>query len=116
VRAAGDDQRVVWQRALGKTNPAALDVEARDLGHQDPNVAVAPEDGAKRVSDLAPRQRAGCDLVGERLEQVEVASIDDRELDRRRSEVLCRLQATEPPADDDHPMPLSWRATARAHG
>jgi hypothetical protein len=67
---------------------------------------LAPEDGAERVGDLAGRQRAGGDLVGERLEEVEVASIDKRELDRRTGKLLCSLQAAEPAADDDDPVPL----------
>ena len=77
-----------------------------DLGHQHAHVGVAPEDGAERVGDLAGRQRAGRDLVGEWLEEVEVASINDREVDRRSGKVLCSLESTEPAADDDHPVPL----------
>ena len=106
MRAAGDDQRVVGQRALGKANAAAFDVKARDLGHQHAHVAVAPEDGTERVSDLPGRQRAGRDLVREWLEEVEVAPIYDREVDRRTGKMLCRLQPTEPATDDNHPMPV----------
>jgi hypothetical protein len=94
---------------------APFEVETGDLRHHDTHVAVAPEDGAERVGDLPGRERTGRDLVGERLEQVEVASIDDREVDRRGGEVLRGLQAAEPAADDDHPVPLTLRAIARAH-
>ncbi len=96
-------------------HPAPFEVETGDLRHQNTHVGVAPEDGAERVGDLPGRERTGRDLVGERLEQVEVASIYDREVDRRGGKVLCGLQPAEPAADDDHPVPLTLRATARAH-
>jgi hypothetical protein len=47
---------------------------------------------------------------------VEVASIDDRQVDRRGGKVLGGLQASEPAADDDHPVPLRWPVTVRAQG
>ena len=96
-------------------NPTLFEVEAADLGHQHAYVAVAPEDGAERVGDLAGRERAGRDLVRERLEEVEVAPIDEREVYRCVRKVLCRLQPTEPSADDNHSMLRSWRGAARAH-
>ena len=117
VRAAGDDQRVVRAADRAQCNQAcisaAVEVEVGDLGQQHAHVALAPEDGAERVGDLARRQRAGRDLVGERLEEVEVAAIDEREIDRRRGELQRGLQAAEAAADDDDPMPLNWRATVR---
>jgi hypothetical protein len=103
VRAAGDDQRVVGQGALGQVNLAAFDVEAHHLGEQHANVALAPEDRAERICDLAGRQRAGCDLVRERLEEVEVAPVDEGQIDRCGGKVLCGLQAAEPATDDDNP-------------
>ena len=51
----------------------ALEVEVGDVGQQDADVAVALEDRAQRIGDLAGRERAGGDLVDERLEEVEVA-------------------------------------------
>jgi hypothetical protein len=62
-----------------------------------------------------PQSARGRHLVGEWLEEVEIASIDEREVDRRSGKVLCRLEPAEPAAYDDDPMPLSWRATVRVH-
>ena len=81
---------------------ARLQVEAGDLGHQDANVAVTLEDRPQRIGDLAGRERSGRDLVGERLEEVEVPSIDERDLDRRPPQPERRLEAAEAAPDDDH--------------
>ena len=40
------------------------------------------EDRPERIGDLAGGERTGRDLVGERLEEVEVPPIDERDLDR----------------------------------
>ena len=78
-----------------------VEVEVGDLGQQDADVAVALEDRAERIGDLAGRERPGRDLVGERLEEMEVAAVDERDLDRRTPQLRDRLQAAETSADDD---------------
>ncbi len=120
VRATGDDQRVVGdagQRGHAghrrELEPAPLEVDRARLRHQDADVARAPEDRAQRVCDFARRERPGRDLVGQGLEEVEVAAVDERDLDVRTPQVLHRLQASEAAADDDdavcacrlHPVP-----------
>ncbi len=65
---------------------------------------IAVEDRPQRVTDLAGGQGARGDLVRERLEQVEVPAIDERDLDVGALQVLGRLQAAEAPADDDDSM------------
>src|SRR5205085_696104 len=77
---------------------------AGDLAEHHPGVLVAPEDRAEWVADLSGRERPSGHLVGERLEQVEVAPVHQRELDRRGGQVRGGLQAAEAAADDDHPM------------
>ena len=65
--------------------------------------AVLAHDRAERLRDLARREGARGDLVEQRLEQVEVAPVDER--DRHGSvagEVLRGVQAAEPAADDHH--------------
>ena len=115
VRAAGNDQRVVLQRAGGAladdradVQPAPVEVEAGDLAEHHPDVPVAPEDRAERIADLPGRKRPSGHLVGEWLEQVEVAPVDQRELDRRGGQVRGGLQAAESAADYDHPVGR-WR-------
>jgi hypothetical protein len=74
-RAAGHDQRVVRhaQRSglvdhgLGDDLPC-VEIEAGDVGKQDAHLVLAAEDPPQRRGDLPRRQRAGRDLVDERLE------------------------------------------------
>jgi hypothetical protein len=77
-----------------------VEVEVGDLGSQHADVAVALEDRAERIRDLAGRERPGRDLVGERLEEMEIAAVDERDLDRRTPQAQYRLQAAEASADD----------------
>ena len=110
ARAARDDQRVVGHR-LGcrqagdrpEDHLTPLEVEARDLGEQHADVAVALEDRAQRIRDLARRQRAGRDLVGQRLEQVEVAPVDERDLHVCPPQPERGLESAEAAADDRRP-------------
>jgi hypothetical protein len=78
-----------------------VEVEVGDLGQQDADVAVALEDRAEGIGDLAGRERPGRDLVGKRLEEMEIAAVDERHLDRRTPQLGHRLQAAETSADDD---------------
>jgi hypothetical protein len=79
-----------------------VEIEVGDLGHQHADVAIALEDGAQRIGDLAGRERTGRDLVGERLEQMEIPPIDERDVDGCVSEPQDGLEPSETTADDDH--------------
>src|SRR5207247_3994813 len=89
-------------------------IEAGDLAEQHADVLVALEDPAQRRGDLARRERAGRDLVHERLEQVEVATIDQRDLDRLAAQPPHGLQAAEPAADDDDAVAATFLGLATA--
>ena len=107
--AAGDDQRVVAEplrrrhpRDRAEVQLARVEVEVGDLSQQDADVAGALEDRAQGIGDLTRRERPGRDLVRERLKEMEVAAIDERDLDRRTPQPRHRLQAAETSADDDN--------------
>jgi hypothetical protein len=69
---------------------------------------VAAQDGTQRLGDLAGGQRAGRDLVQQRLEQVEVAPVHEREPDAAvADETPGRVEAAEPAPDDDNVMGLA---------
>jgi hypothetical protein len=53
---------------------------------------------------IARRQCAGHDLIDERLEQMEVAPIDQRDLNRCAAQLAEGVRATEP----DAATTLSW--------
>ena len=108
ARSAGDDQAVVLQRARRghacgrrrELHPPRVQVEAGRLGEHHLDVAPPAEDRAQRVTDLTRRQRAGGHLVGERLKQVEVAPIDQRDVDVGARQLQGGLQSREAAADE----------------
>jgi hypothetical protein len=124
-RAGRDDQRVVRDRLRrrkaahrGKADLARIEIEARHLGQHHLHVAIALEQRAQRIGDLAGRQRPGRDLVGEWLEEMEVAPVHERDVHGRTAQSLDHLDAGEP-APDHHDTVLShlglreWRG--RSH-
>ncbi len=63
---------------------------------------LGTQDRAKRLCDLARREGAGGDLVQQRLEEMEIAPIDEGHVEARVvAQVLGGVQAAEPAADDD---------------
>ena len=78
------------------------EVEARHLGEQRrARCARRLKMRAQRVAISRRRERARRHLVGERLEEVEVAPVDQRDLDRRARAARDGLKAAEAAADDD---------------
>ena len=107
--AGGDDQAVVGildghpVRHRG-VDHLALEVEAGHLGQLHPHVLRPTHDVSKGRGDLAWRQHAGRRLVEERLEEMMIATVDQRHVDRFTPQEAGGREAPEPPADDDHPM------------
>src|SRR6185369_14457676 len=64
---------------------------------------------ADRPGDFRRRQRSGRDLVEQRLEQMMVAAVDQRDPDRRTGEAEGGLQPAKTGADDDYMMGLFQR-------
>jgi len=108
ARPGGDDQAVVRDRAplvaarepVEKDAPAC-EIEAGDLAEQDADVPVTLKNAAQRRRDLAGRERAGRHLVDERLKKVEVAPVDQGDVDGRVAQLSDGLQPAESAADDD---------------
>ena len=102
VRVAGagrHDQGVVVDRIPFQQHAPLLEIEAANLAEHDADVALALEDSAQRGGDLAGRQRAGGHLIEQRLEEVEVAAVHERDVDARPAQRAHRLQAGEAAAD-----------------
>ena len=121
ARAAGDDERVVGERRRSRdaadraeAQLSPLQIEPGDLGDQHADVPVALEDRTQRIRDLAGGERAGRDLVGEWLEEVEVPPIDERHVDRGAPEPEGGLEPAETAADDDDAVPLYVHVPANA--
>jgi hypothetical protein len=88
-------------------NLALVEVEGGHLGHHHTHVAVALEDRPEGICDLAWRERSRGDLVRERLEQVEVPAVYERDVDRRFAQMLDGLKAAETAADDGNAVSVS---------
>jgi hypothetical protein len=83
---------------------ARCKVEAGQLAQDNADALVALEDAAQRGRDLTGREGAGGDVVQERLEQMEVAAIDQGDVDRRATQLADGLKPTEATADNDDAM------------
>ena len=109
VTGAGrDDQRVVRDRAtVGHEDAPPFDVDVDRLAEDHRGVALPAQDRPQRLGDLARRQGARRDLVQHRLEQVEVAPVDQRHRHLRVvTEAPGRVQPAEPASDDHHAVAL----------
>jgi hypothetical protein len=83
---------------------ARIEVEAGGLRHEHAHVAVLAEHRAQRVGHLRRRERARGHLIGERLKEVEVAPVDERDLDLRAAKLHGSMEAAEAAAHDHHPV------------
>jgi hypothetical protein len=116
-RAGGQYQHVIGdgQPVPGPHSPCR-GVHARCMRHHDGDVALPAEDGTHRPSDVAWRERGGRHLVEQRLEQVVVVPVDQRDLDGGAGQRPRRLQPAEAGAQDDDAQGISGRGGWVEHG
>jgi hypothetical protein len=113
--ARGEHQRVIRDDeplGVGAHQPRR-GVDLRDLGQHDGDVALAAEDRPRRPGDVARRERGGGDLVEQRLEQVVVVAVQQRDLGRGPGQRPRRLQPAEAGAEDHHAQRLRFRRRLR---
>jgi hypothetical protein len=84
----------------------AIEIEAGHIGELDAHVLVLAQYVPQRHRDLAGRKNSGAHLIQERLEEVVVASVDERHVDRHVAEEPARGKSTESAADDDDAVPV----------
>ena len=110
-RAGGENERVIGQRvAVIEQHALARGVDAGHRGEQRRDLLAVAQQIADRPGDLGGCQRGGRDLIEQRLEQMMVAAVDQRDADRRAREPKRRFQSAEAGADDDNAMRLCGRA------
>ena len=102
ARTGRDHQLVVRDSAFADQHRPAGDVDAADRAEDHSGVRLPRENTADRSGDVGRRQGRGRDLVQQRLKQMMVAPIDERDPNRRPPERPRRTQAGETAADDDH--------------
>ena len=102
--AGGEDEVVV--RELGAAEPRvtwrAADVDADDLVHEHLGVLLVAQDGADGLGDVGRREHGQGHLVEERLKDVVVAAVDDRDVDGEPCEAVGGVDAGKAAADNDH--------------
>ena len=104
ARARRDDEIVVRHLDLPEVrlHDAALDVDAVDLRHQHRRVRVLAQQPPNRRRDVARRQHGRRHLIEQRLEEMVVRAVEQRDVDVRR---CCSPRAASEPreaAADDH--------------
>ena len=111
--AGGDHQPIVAYRfEIPRFHRLALRIDPRHLGHQDLYIPEPAQRFADRLGDVGGRQRRRRHLVEQRLEQVVIAPVDQRDADIGVAELPGAGQPAEPAADDDH---MRWLARSRFH-
>ena len=105
----GHDQAVVRELDAvgagrpGRVHDATVEIEPVDLEELDGDARDAAQHVSQRRRDVARREHAGRHLVEQRLEEMVVASVDQRHVDALdMSEEACSGQAAEAASDDDH--------------
>ncbi len=102
LRSAGEDQRIVGKCAEVRDDLVFLQVNGEHFSLQNANVFMLRENAANGGSNLGGAQAGGRHLIQQRLEQVVVPPIDQRDIDvRRGAQLLGGVQSAEAPADDD---------------
>ncbi len=108
VRARGHDQVVVpGALAVAQHQRAAGDVDVDDLGQHHVDVVLAPQDRSDRHGDLVVAEARHRHLVQQRLEQVIVQPVVDRDVDRDPRQAARGRQPPEAGAHDGNPRPRS---------
>ena len=102
ARATTDDQVVVADRgAVREVDDVCVVIDRGDDAAAEATVPVAPGHTSDREGDVRDVQAGGCNLVQQRLERLEVVTVDQRDVDRRLAQCANRPQSGETGADHD---------------
>jgi hypothetical protein len=102
VRGTGrDDEVVVRDLALVEHHGATRDVDVLHVRHPHLDVPLIAEHVPDRRRDVGGRERRGRDLVEQRLEQVMIATVDQRDANRRTPQCAGAAQPGEAAAQND---------------
>jgi hypothetical protein len=111
VTGAGrQHQRVeVDERTIVEPDASRVFVDGFDGGEPCRDVTTPAQEVTDRPGDLRGGERGGCDLIEKRLKQVMVATVNERDADRRSGKVTNGFEPAEPGADHDHMMGVALR-------
>ena len=101
-RARRKNHIVVGNLAVVRDDDLALLVESAKLRHEEIDVLVMAEEGADRIGDLVGRKKRSRELIEQRLEKMEIAPVDDRDVEALVLRQFAHgLDSAESCADDD---------------
>lgn len=105
LRTGGDDESVVRKDAtIGEENLLFAGVDIHGFAKEDFDVFLAAENGAEWRGDFRGGERAGGDLIEERLEEMEVALVEEGDVHVGVFEGLRGDEARETSAEDENAM------------
>ena len=114
LRPGGDDQIVERNSLAFRDHLVPAGVDAGDIAEHDLDVGPAVKLRSDRRGDIGRRQCCRRDLVQQRLEQMIVVAVDQRDIEWPAGEGLRCGKSAEPGSDDDnagcHERSLSDRA------
>ena len=104
-RAGREHERVVAnRRAVIEVELTSLLVDGLDGRQQGRDIPAPAQELPDRPGDLRRGERRSRGLIEKRLKQVMIATIDDRDANRRSREPVNGLESAEPGADHDRMM------------
>ena len=101
VAAQREHEIVVFQRARFEEHFLLREVETDRLVEQHGDVGTVGQDGADGLRDIRGGQRAGGHLIEQRLEQMMVGPVNDRDARIGMPKMLAERQAAEARAEHD---------------
>lgn len=106
-RARGDHQCIVADRLpTPERHRFGGGIDAGHLAQKRRHLRPVAIEMADRPGDLGSGDQRGCDLVEQRLEQVMISPVDQRDAHRRARKPVDELQPAKPSTDDDDMMPV----------
>ena len=100
-RPGGDDEKVVGDFAVAGHDLFPVHVDALRFGENDLGIFLRADDVAQRLGDVRRRKRGRGHLVKQRLEEMMILPVEQRDADIGLAQRLGRLQPAKAAADDD---------------
>ena len=113
-RAGSHNQRVIGNpRAILQLHLAGRGINLSHLTQQHAGIFLPVQNVAQRGGDLTGRKCSGSHLIEQRLEEMKIPPVDQRQVHVRPLQRLCRIKAPETSADNHHTVAHIFRLTDR---
>ena len=99
--ARREDKVVVSNLAVIRQQDAASLIDARRLRHEEVHVVVVLEKGTRRIGDLSCRKYRRAHLIEQRLKQMVVVTVNERNVYVLLCQLLGKAYTAKPRTNDD---------------